>query len=299
MKVFNIIFLILFVLVSQVFSDDFQQDIFLSKNFFDLINKDKIDKTKNLIEGAGTVLSSSRELDYNSEFAIGESIALEGFKRYGLPVDNPELQKYVNLVGNAVVRNSSRSTIPYYFVVIDSPLYNAFACPGGIIFISSALFKGIYDESELACVLAHEVAHVSHKHALQTLQRAKFFEGLGKISAATMKGDDAKKFQNAVGELQKVLFDHGLDKDMEFESDMSGMEIAYRTGYDPSGMVRVLSMLKGQENSATKKGSWYSTHPPLNDRIQKCLGYMKKYPDGTTLAKVRNRLELYKKKLAK
>jgi predicted Zn-dependent protease len=257
----------------------------------------KAGKSKSLIEGVGAVLSSTGEIDYESEMAIGESLALEGFKRYGVPVKDEDFQRYVNLLGNAVARNSIRPEILYRFVVIESPLYNAFACPGGIIFISSTLVKSMANESQLAGVLAHEVSHVGHKHALKSIRRAKFFEGVGKITAASMKGDKGKEFQGMIGDLQGVLFDKGLDKEMEFEADLSGIEAAYRTGYDPSAMIAVLYMLQEKETKATKEGSWFSTHPPLKDRIEKCQSTMVKYPDAESLAKEEERFASYRSKL--
>ena len=257
----------------------------------------KAGKRKTLIEGVGAILSSTGEIDYESEMAIGESLALEGFKRYGVPVKDEGFQRYVNLLGNAVARNSIRPEILYRFVVIESPLYNAFSCPGGIIFISSTLVKSMANESQLAGVLAHEVSHVGHKHALQSIRRAKFFEGVGKITAASMKGDKGKEFQGMIGDLQGVLFDKGLDKGMEFEADLSGMEAAYRTGYDPSAMIAVLYTLQEKEAKATKEGSWFSTHPPLKDRIERCRSAMKKYPDSKNLAREEKRFASYRSKL--
>lgn len=250
-------------------------------------NKD-LQKAKKILKGAGNIAASATDIDYNSEFAIGESLALEGFSRYGLPVENEMLQNYVNLVGNTVAKYSNRSGIPYYFVVVDSPLYNAFACPGGIIFISSALVKMMEDESQLAAVLAHEVGHVMHKHALKSIKRAKFFEGVGQITAATVKGEHAAEYQEMIGSLQTVLFDKGLDKEMEYEADIAGMEIAYNTGYDPGGFVKVLEMLAENEKKSPNKG-WFSTHPPLTSRIEKCRAKMKEFPDAASLAKVKTR----------
>jgi len=256
-----------------------------------------IQRAKTIFDGASSIVVSATDVDYDSEFAIGESLALEGFKRYGLPVKNKKLQKYVNLVGNSVAGNSLRPSISYYFVVIDSSLYNAFACPGGIIFVSSALLKAMNDEAELACVLAHEVAHVGHKHALQSIKRAKFFEGGREDFNRQYKGEDGKKFRSKIGGLQETLFDKGLDQDMEYEADKSGMEIAYRTGYDSNGLIRVLKMLRDKEKTAKKKGSWFSTHPPLSERISKCLENKEKYPDAAELAEVKKRFSKYRKML--
>jgi len=247
------------------------------------------DKTGLIIGGVTDLLAGTSEVPYETEVIIGESLALEGFGRYGRPVDDPELQRYVNLVGNAVARNSARPDIPYRFVVVQSELYNAFACPGGIIFVSARLVKSMKDEAELAAVLAHEVGHVAHKHALQSIRRAQFLSGVGKLTAASMKGSKGREFQGMIGDLQGVLFDRGLDKNMEFEADASGMETAYRTGYDPAGMVRVLEMLQRNEAAAQKGGSWFSTHPPLAQRLEKLRTQVAGYRDAGSLARVPER----------
>ncbi|MBI4775082.1 MAG: M48 family metalloprotease [Deltaproteobacteria bacterium] len=252
-------------------------------------------KERKIFEGVTTLLSGATEIDFESERTIGESLALEGFHRYGLPVNNAALQKYVNLVGMAVARNSTRPTIPYRFVVVQSDILNAFSCPGGIIFVSEGLVKLLDNEAQLACVLAHEVGHVAHKHALQSIRRARFFEGIGKITAANMKGEKGKQFESMIGDLQTVLFDKGLDKAMEFEADQAGMETAYRTGYDPMGMIEVLKALEEVQSRSEKKGSWFSTHPPLDQRIAKLEERLNQYPGRKDLATVERRFQKYEK----
>ena len=254
-------------------------------------------KESKMLSGAVSLLGSASEIDYKSERTIGESLALEGFRRYGMPVKDETLQEYVNLVGNAVARNSGRPNIPYNFVVVDSPLQNAFSCPGGIIFVSSGLLKTIQSEDQLAGILAHEVAHVGHKHALKSIQRAQFFNGVGKITSATMEGKKGKEFENMIGGLQDTLFDKGLDQNMEFEADRSAMDTAYRTGYDPNGLVQVLKELKRIQSKSTQKGSWFSTHPPLGQRIQNCQGQLRRYPDAKTLAHLPDRFHQYQKRI--
>ncbi len=254
-------------------------------------------RQKSLVTGLSDVVSSTGEIDYQTERTIGESLALEAFNRYGLPVNDDDLQRYVNTVGLALARNSLRPGLPYRFVVVQSPLYNAFAAPGGIIFVSSALARVVNDESELAGVLAHELGHVGHKHALQTIKRAKFFEGVGKISAGAMKGDKGRQFQGMIGDLQTALFDRGLDKNMEFEADLAAMETAYRTGYDPSGIIRTLETLQRNEATARKDGSWFSTHPPLPDRLARTRAQLARYPDARKLATVPDRFAYYRARL--
>jgi beta-barrel assembly-enhancing protease len=259
-----------------------------SKSLFEKL-LDPESKERQILQGVGVILGSTTEMDYESERTIGESLALEGFRRYGMPVGDADLQKYVNLVGNAVARNSLRPKIPYRFVVVESPLQNAFSCPGGIIFISAGLMQTIRDEAQLAGILAHEVAHVGHKHALKSIQRAQFFKGVGKITAATMKGEKGKEFEAMIGNLQETLFDKGLDQNMEFEADKSAMETAYRTGYDPRGILEVLKRLREIEARSQKQGSWFSTHPPLSERIKRCEAEMGRYPDARSLARLKDR----------
>lgn len=246
-------------------------------------------KEGKILSGATQVVSSSQEMNYQTERTIGESLALESMERFGTPVKNEALQKYVNLVGNSVARNSLRATIPYQFVVIDSKVVNAFAAPGGVIFISRALLDILDNEAELAAVLAHEVGHVAEKHALKSIRRAQFLQGVGTITAATMKGGEGKKYEAMIGDLQTALFDKGLDKSMEYEADLAAQETLYRTGYDPLAMVSVLQKLKKVQGGEAQAGSWFSTHPPLDERIARLSARSGKYPDHASLAKVQAR----------
>lgn len=250
---------------------------------------DDIKKVQKILEGTGSILSSTTALDYESELTIGKSLARKGFSRFGLPIADKQVQKYINLVGSAVSRNSDRPDTPYYFVAISSPLYNAFACPGGIIFITTTLIKAMADESQLAGVLAHEVGHITGKHALKSIRRAKFFKGVGKITSATTGGEKGELYEEMIGSLQTVLFDRGLDKNMEFEADVSGMDFAYRTGYDPRGIIEVLNVLKTKQSTAKKKGSWFSTHPPLKNRLARCREQAARYGDAKDMARVKKR----------
>jgi len=258
---------------------------------------EKAEKRKQLFEGIGAVLASGSEIDYASEVTIGESLALEGFRRYGLPVEDEALQKYLNLVGNAAARNSLRPGIPYRFVVVNNPLKNAFSCPGGIIFVCAGLMDVLENEEQLANILAHEVAHISHRHAIKSIQRARFFQGVGKITAATMEGDKGKQYETMIGDLQTTLFDKGLDQDMEFEADLSGMDTVFRTGYTPKGMIEVLEGLKRLEAGSAKAGSWFSTHPPLSQRIERCRAHLKTFSDWEGTEKNAYRFNKYKGRL--
>jgi len=246
-------------------------------------------KESKMLSGAKNILGSTQQLDYKSERTIGENLAVQGFRRYGMPVDNQPMQHYVNLVGMAVATNSPRPDIPYRFVVVDSTLQNAFSCPGGIIFVSSGLMGTMKTEAQLACILGHEVGHVAHRHALKSIQRSQFFSGVGQVTSASMKGDKGAQFESMINDMQNVLFDKGLDKNMEYEADATGMDTAYRTGYSPAGLMETLQALERLESSSTKKGSWFATHPPLPSRIAKNQAQMKRYPDARSMAVLADR----------
>lgn len=104
-----------------------------------------------------------------------------------------------------------------------------------------------------------------------------------------MKADKGKQFESMIGDIQNVLFDKGLDQNMEYEADAAAMQTLYRTGYDPSAMIRVLEKLQKVEKASVKKGSWFSTHPPLNERIARLKELLGKYPSYATMAKVPQR----------
>ncbi len=272
--------------------------VFASADFFDTIQSvvSPDSKEGKIIAGASQMLAGSKDIDYKTERTIGEGLALEGLTRFGNPVKNDQLQQYVNLVGNALAANSKRPTIPYSFAVLDSPVQNAFAVPGGVIFVSRALFTVLENEAELAGVLAHEIGHVAAKHALKSTQRAQMIQGAGAITAASVGGEKGKKLADTVGNLQTMLFDKGLDKDMEFEADLAAMETVYRTGYDPAAFIKVLEKLQKLEaTSKDKNGSWFSTHPPLAERIARLKAKLATYPDYSTQAHVDGRFQKYVK----
>ena len=112
-----------------------------------------------------------------------------------------------------------------------------------------------------------------------------------------MKGEKGKQFESMIGDLQTVLFDRGLDQNMEFEADLTGMETAYRTGYNPNGMIEVLEELKRLEAYSQKRGSWFSTHPSLEQRIERCRGRLGRYRDWSTLTQLPERFLLYQKRI--
>ncbi|GJL77094.1 MAG: hypothetical protein NPINA01_00830 [Nitrospinaceae bacterium] len=231
-------------------------------------------KTSNILKQSVGTLQAFQPIGLEEEKAIGGSLAVEVFNKFGGPYKNPVLQNYVNLVGKSVAEVSDRPEIDYHFAVLNTDAPNAFATPGGYVFISAGLLRLLNNEAQLAGVLGHEIAHITHKHALQTLQRGKVLSGLSGLTMAAMDQDN-NLFDQIINEVSEVLFTRGLDKDLEFEADKFGMEYAYRMGYHPEGLKNFLKILgKSQRRESS---IFLSTHPSPASRFQQLIGLLPQY----------------------
>ncbi|MCH8311991.1 MAG: M48 family metalloprotease [Nitrospinae bacterium] len=222
-------------------------------------------KTSRILQKSVGALQAFQPIGLEEEKAIGGSLALEVFHRFGGMYKNAALQNYVNLVGQSVAEVSDRPEIDYHFAVLNTDNPNAFATPGGYVFVSVGLLRMLQNEAQLAGVLGHEIAHITRKHALKTLQRSKVLSGLSGLTLAAMDADEGL-FDQVINEVADVLFTRGLDRDLEFEADKLGMEYAYRMGYHPAGLKDFIKIL-GQ---ASSRGSsiFLSTHPGPGARFQ-------------------------------
>lgn len=202
------------------------------------------------------------------EQAIGSAasaVILGGVK----PLDNAALQDYVNKVGFWVASQSERAALPWRFVVLDSDAVDAFAAPGGYVFVTRGLLLSLHNEAELAGVLGHEISHVVMRHHLHALQKAARLD-LGKDAvdvAMELRGQNSKLFDSVTG-ASKDLYSRGLDKDDEYEADRRGVVLAARAGYDPYAFVSVLQTLDSFDPESNAVELLLATHPTPDDRIQ-------------------------------
>ncbi|NIP99814.1 MAG: M48 family metalloprotease, partial [Nitrospinaceae bacterium] len=235
------------------------------------------EKTSDVLQkGVGT-LKAFQPIGYEEERAIGGSLAVQVFNRFGGMYPNTDLHLYVNLVGQAVAQVSDRPDIPYHFAVVNSEHPNAFAAPGGYVFVSVGLLRLLENEAQLAGVLGHEIAHITQKHALQTLQRSKILKGVGNLTTALMDKNPAM-FDQIIDQVSEVLFTRGLDKELEFEADKLGTEFAYRIGYFPGGLknfLQILGKARGRESI------FFSTHPSPGDRLRRLTQLMPRYQEAS------------------
>ncbi len=175
------------------------------------------------------------------------------------------LQRYVNLVGNWVALQSGRKDVSWHFGVLDSEAINAFAAPGGYIFVTKGLYRMLDNEAELAGVLGHEIAHVTKKHHLKVLKQSSLIGELGKVASSKAQGSDPM-VQNLIGNGAEIMA-RGLDKNAEFEADRVGLVFAARAGYEPWGLPTVLQDMAGLPAKDERTSLLYKTHPHPADRL--------------------------------
>ena len=250
------------------------------------IKKKKIDLLK---KGVG-VVEALQPIGEEEEIVLGEAVAVEAFSRFGGEYPNQSWTRYINLVGETIAELSDRPTLNYHFAILNSQEQNAFAAPGGYIFITVGLLKTLKNEAELAGVLAHEIAHVTKKHMLETIRRGAVLGSVSELTLTAMKQDPAM-FSSVIDEMTDLLFTKGLDKDKEFEADVVGVDYAYRAGYHPQGLRDYLQTLAKEEGHVESK--FFTTHPSTTVRISKIDTLLTNYSDIKNLPSLTKRFQQY------
>lgn len=216
------------------------------------------------------VAEASREFTPQEEAEIGNGLAA-GLMGAAPLVRDEALQRYVNRVGRWLARHAEQPDLDWRFGVIDNPGYNAFAMPGGTILITEGLYRSLRDESELAGVLAHEIAHVLQKHQVKAIKKAAGKELVGMLAdeVAANKGTGQAYLANKLFGTGMEVMARGLDKRDEYEADQMGVVIAARAGYNPYGLVGVLQTLDAISPKDGRVSLMFSTHPSAGSRIER------------------------------
>ena len=210
------------------------------------------------------------------EIAIGRQIAGNLLGAAPL-VKDKALQKYVNNVGRWVATQSERPDLAWHFGVIETNDINAFAAPGGYIFVTRGLYRLLNDEAELAGVLAHEVGHVIRKHHLKILQQSQMVDLGGKLLAKQV--GDSDKIRNLIGSGAEIV-SRSLDKNAEFEADRIAVVLAARAGYDAFGLPGVLQEIGHAGSDTGSVALLFKTHPHPDTRLEKLGDAMDSHFDG-------------------
>ncbi len=220
-----------------------------------------------LILSACAINPVTRTREFNvfseeKERSLGRNASYEVNKQFGL-YDNKALQNYVNEVGQRLVAVSDRNDIPYEFHVVDSPILNAFALPGGYIYITRGLLAELENEAQLASVLGHETGHVCARHSVSQLSEEL---GYTLLTLASLAAPGTREMAPATSALfQSITL--GYSREKESQADAMGLTYMYRAGYDPMQMSAFLAHLGRLAQGPGGYGVYTADHPDIFERI--------------------------------
>ncbi|WP_308363694.1 MULTISPECIES: M48 family metalloprotease [unclassified Microbulbifer] len=238
------------------------------------------------------LMSESREIE------IGREMHQKLVK--STPIYNdPVLNAYVEHVGQKVAAASDRPDLEYHFTIIDSQDINAFALPGGYVYINRGLLTYLHSEAEMAAVLAHEVGHITARHAVRQ-KTAATGAGVASVLSVLVTGSGVV---GDVANLWTTAAVKGYGRDMELEADRFGAQYMYNAGYDPQAMINVIALLKDQETFSRRRArvegkkqqtyhGVFSSHPRNDIRLKEVVAAAGELPEDKKVTKV----EYYREK---
>jgi predicted Zn-dependent protease len=228
------------------------------------------------VVSAGEKLANAQEVSEPVEIDIGLHMAATLVGAAPLLQDDA-LQRYVNRVGKLLSLHGSRPQLPWKFGVLDDRDPNAFAAPGGYVFISAGMLDLLESEAELASVLAHEITHVNEKHHLKAVQTDNLLGAatdiLGAVSDQQIAKSGGKYAGLKKGAADKIvgasrqLYARGLDRDDELAADAGSLVLLQRAGYDPWAFIAVMQKLQAREKTDSGLALLLKTHPSPGARI--------------------------------
>ncbi len=223
-------------------------------------------------------------IDDQQEIALGDSVAGEVEAQYGGEYPDRALVSYVQQVGRRLAAHAERQTVPYRFSVVHSDEVNAFAVPGGRIYVTTGLLARMSNEAQLAAVLGHEIGHVAARDSAVELSRVMGVSLLVRIATSLAAGDgkSSKNAKNvaAVAGVVHGLISNGFSRDYEYRADQSGMRYMYKAGYNPLAMAQVMQIIQQEGGDKSAIEEFLSTHPSANKRIDEIEREIRSsYPD--------------------
>jgi predicted Zn-dependent protease len=197
------------------------------------------------------------------ERKIGDEVSMKLRTRFGV-VQDPAVTKYVSLVGNALAQQSERPKLNWTFIVLDTDGVNAFASPGGIVHITRGALGLIQNESELAGVLGHEITHISHKHAVNAIQKGNMVK-----VGSDVAGSRVAFLDGLTNKVYEMVIENKFDRNDEMDSDKTGVVLAQKLGYAPNGLAEFLKRLDERNKDTPAQNGLFASHPDTKARIDK------------------------------
>jgi len=227
---------------------------------------------------------SQEEFTPEDEYYLGRAVAANILAAYEPYTANPELTRYLNRICQTIVINSVQPVIfkNYSVIVLDSREFNAFASPGGHIFVTRFLVETAASEDMLAAVIAHELAHVMLKHSISIIndfrlndEMATLAEKARALSSDTEAANRLMSFRNSVSAVIDVLFKNGYSQEQEFEADREAAALLSVAGYYPGALVEMIRLL--QQVQPSQKEKFNAAHPSPEQRIANLAGWVSLY----------------------
>jgi len=204
------------------------------------------------------------------EISMGLQAGPQFEAQFDGPVPDEGLQRYVSEIGMKLVANCDRKDLPYEFKCVRSAIPNAFALPGGKVFVTAGLIACMSNERQLAAVLGHEIGHVNARHNVKGMQRQMGSELFGKMVAQMASGQEADKAEKAKGAAQFVagMVTMKYGRDDEYQADSLGIKYMARSGWNPQGMVELLEVLLAMhDKEPSSLEEMFQTHPLTSKRV--------------------------------
>lgn len=214
-----------------------------------------------LLSGAGCKISEQDEMK------LGRDNHAKFEQEFGGRYNNPPVQQYVNSIGMSLARYAGRPNLDWQFHVLASDQINAFAVPGGYIYITQGLLYRLNNEAQLAGVLGHEAGHIKHRHSVEQIQKAQIAQGSAGVAGVV----GAVFGVGGVGDLVGVAAQLSLLKygrDQEREADFSGLNYMSQGGWNPQGIVQTMQILKAASGPSGGQPSFLLSHPDPGDRAE-------------------------------
>ena len=209
------------------------------------------------------------------EYSLGRAVGARLISRYGA-LEDRAANSYLNQVGQALaMRSGRRLQNGYHFLALHSPEVNAFAAPGGLIFVTTGMLSLVSGESELAAVLAHEIAHVQNKDAIAAIQNSRLTTAVtalgkdagGQYTPAVPGSQYLSVFSGAVDDVVSTLVTKGYSRGQEYAADSTAKGILSAAGYDPRALESVLQAMSKRVSPGS--AGFGSTHPSAENRLDK------------------------------
>jgi predicted Zn-dependent protease len=225
------------------------------------------------IKVGAAAAKAAEDFTPEQEYFIGRAVGAAVLDRYK-PLDNMAANDYLNLLGQTLAMFSEMPQTygGYHLLILDSDEINAFAAPGGLIFVTRGMIRCCPDENALAAVLAHEITHASKKHALKAIKKSRVTDALtllGTEAAKDVVGGSAGQltsvFADSIGDITATMINSGYSRDFEREADRGAVAILTKAGYDPHGLIVMLQIM--DKRLVPGGHDFAQTHPKPSDRI--------------------------------